>query len=105
MDNNHLFQYITSGQLMKFYKSKEWKALRVEALERDNYECQMCKENGKYHKAECVHHIKEVKPYPHLAMTLSNLKSLCNPCHNKVHDRIGIHLQEQGKKFVNEERW
>lgn len=103
--NQTLLGYIKTGQLIKFYKSKEWRQLRLIALQRDKYECQMCKKNGKYHKAECVHHIKEVKLFPWLALTLSNLMSLCNACHNKVHDRMGIHLQEKGKKFVNEERW
>jgi 5-methylcytosine-specific restriction enzyme A len=103
--NDKLLGFIQSGQLMKFYKSREWLALRQIALQRDHFECQRCKANGKYHKAECVHHKKEVKPYPHLALSLSNLMCLCNACHNAVHDRMAIHLQEQGKKFVNEERW
>lgn len=34
---------IREGKLMKFYKSKEWRELRLKALKRDNYECQMCK--------------------------------------------------------------
>jgi 5-methylcytosine-specific restriction endonuclease McrA len=103
--NKQLIAYIQSGQLMKFYKSREWMALRKKALERDHFECQRCKDLGKYHKAECVHHVKEVKPFPHLALSLSNLKCLCNACHNAVHDRMADHLQQHGKKFVNEERW
>lgn len=107
MISKRLLKLITSGQLMKFYKSREWKSLRLEALKRDKNECQMCKKAGKYHAAECVHHIKEVKLFPLLALTLWNLMSLCNKCHNKVHDRTGIHFREQGKtpKFTNEERW
>lgn len=103
--DNRLLNFIHTGQLMKFYKSKQWKELRLIALRRDKFECQLCKAKGKYHKAECVHHLKEVKPFPHLALTLSNLQSLCNSCHNSVHDRMGIHLREQGLKFENEERW
>lgn len=102
----HLLTFIRNDQLMKFYKSKEWLTLRVVALQRDNFECQMCKEKGKYHKAECVHHIKEVKLSPRLSLTLDNLMCLCNACHNKVHDRMSIFQREQGKpKFTNEERW
>lgn len=103
---NELMQYIYTDRLMKFYKSREWKALRLEALKRDNYECQACKRKGKYKKAQCVHHLKEVKIVPLLALTLSNLESLCNACHNKEHDRYGIKLREEGKqRFTNEERW
>lgn len=98
-----LISYIRNDQLLKFYKSKEWKELRQVALLRDRYECQMHKAKGKYHKAECVHHIKEVKPYPQLALTLSNLTSLCNVCHNEVHGRVGS--KPQVSKYINEERW
>lgn len=100
-----LVELIHSGQLMKFYKSREWRQLRKVALQRDNYECQMCRERGRYHKAECVHHIKEVKPYPTLSLTLDNLKCLCNACHNKVHDRMAATMIEQNKRFTNDERW
>lgn len=90
--------------LMKFYKSKEWLELRKIALKRDNNECQLCKAKGKYHRAENVHHIKEVKTHPHLALTLDNLQCLCIRCHNEVHDRLE---QEKNKmpKFMNVERW
>ncbi len=33
--------------------------------------------------ADMVHHIKERSEYPELALTLDNLISLCNACHNK----------------------
>ncbi|UOE96065.1 HNH endonuclease signature motif containing protein [Alkalihalobacillus sp. LMS39] len=97
-----LLAAIKIGNLMKFYKSKEWLSLRKKALKRDNYECQMCKSKGSYHKAENVHHIKEVKTHPELALSLNNLQCLCISCHNEIHDR----LEETRKpKFMNEERW
>lgn len=102
---NELISFIHQGKLMKFYKSREWMQLRLQALERDNYECQECKRKGKYRKAQCVHHLKEVKVVPTLALTLSNLESLCNSCHNKMHDRYGTIMSQQGKRFVNEEKW
>ncbi len=93
---------ILNGEFMKFYKSKEWMQLRLKALKRDNFECQLCKDAGRYHKAENVHHMKEIKTYPHLSLTLSNLQYLCVTCHNKVHDRLeSIRVP----KFINEERW
>ncbi|WP_241559281.1 HNH endonuclease [Lysinibacillus halotolerans] len=100
-----LMRYIHEGNLMKFYKSREWMRLRLQALERDNYECQECKRKGRYRRAQCVHHLKEVKVVPILALTLSNLESLCNSCHNKMHDRYGTIMVQQGKRFVNEEKW
>lgn len=100
---NELIKYINGNQLMKFYKSREWFAVREQARKRDNYECQLCKAAGKYHKVENVHHIKEVKTHPHLCLTLSNLQSLCIKCHNKVHERMAD--EERKPKFMNEERW
>lgn len=95
---------IREGKLMKFYKSKEWRTLRVKALQRDNHECQICKSKGKYKAAENVHHLKEVKTHPHLAMDLDNLQCLCIRCHNEVHDRLDK-VDKKVPKFVNEERW
>lgn len=98
-----LIAHINADRLMKFYKSPEWFAVREQARNRDNYECQLCKEAGRYHRVENVHHIKEVKTHPHLSLTLSNLQCLCISCHNKVHERLDD--EERKPKFVNEERW
>lgn len=100
-----LLNHINSGKLMKFYKSKEWKAKRLDALKRDNNECQACKRKGKYTRAQCVHHLKEVKLMPTLALTLDNLESLCNSCHNKEHDRHEAVMKDKGKRFESPERW
>jgi len=97
-----LIKHINNNELMKFYKSREWMSLRKEALKRDNYECQLCKAAGRYHKAENVHHMKEVKTHPHLSLTLSNLQCLCIKCHNDVHDRLEV---TRATKYMNDERW
>jgi 5-methylcytosine-specific restriction enzyme A len=101
MKTSAILQLIKENNLMKFYKGKEWKALRMEALERDHYECQSCKRKGKYSRAKNVHHIKEVKTHPELALNLDNLECICIQCHNDEHKRLEIHKP----KFVNEERW
>lgn len=85
MDIKTIISIIASGNLDKFYKSREWTNLRKQAIERDNNECQMCKEHGKVSIAQCVHHIKHLKEHPELALDINNLKSLCNICHNIVH--------------------
>lgn len=104
MVNKVIINQIKSDKSMKFYKSKEWLRVRQLALKRDNYECQICKKRGKYKKAENVHHMKEIKTYPELALSLDNLQCLCIRCHNEVHDRLD---KEKNKitKFMNEERW
>lgn len=98
-----LIEWLRQGDVMRFYNSKEWKAVRKKARARDNFECQICKSKGKYHRVENVHHLKEVRTHPHLALTLSNLQSLCIRCHNEVHERLED--KEKEKKFMNEERW
>ena len=73
------------GGELRFYYSTEWKHKRKEILKRDRHECTMCRAEGTYHKAECVHHIVHLKDNPYLALSDSNLTSLCNTHHNQVH--------------------
>lgn len=68
-----------------FYKSKAWKSLRLEALQRDNYLCVECKKRGIITPAETVHHIKPIRIDSGRAEDLSNLETVCRACHNKLH--------------------
>ena len=88
MDLKKLYALIQQDKLVKFYQSRSWRSLRLEALERDNNECQTCKRYGKVGEAQNVHHIKNVKEFPMLALSLSNLESICIKCHNNEHDRV-----------------
>lgn len=99
-----LLKAIRCGDTRKFYKSREWKYKRKEILLRDNNECQKCKRRGGYSKAETVHHKKHLKDFPELALTDSNLESLCGQCHNEEHPEK-LQVQEKEEKFSNEERW
>lgn len=100
----------------KFYKSKHFIHLKNEVLREQHYECQRCKEHGTLtivradgSKSGVVHHVKEVKKHPELALskyyTDDNNKEqrqlivLCNGCHEIVHDRC------VKKKPLTEERW
>jgi len=121
MDLQTIKRLIKEDKLVKFYQCKAWRGkngLRYEALKRDNYECQECKRKGKVTtlnqdkvddkeeekkvKLE-VHHIKEVKEFPELALNLENLKTVCVDCHNKEHKRLDKFIKK--KKFWNDERW
>lgn len=96
-----------------FYKIKEWLYVRQLALERDNYECQMCKAEGRVHVDSKkvpgerkpvelnVHHIKELEDFPELALELDNLVTLCVEHHNEVHGRFGGTIN----KWAHDERW
>ena len=57
------------------------------ALRRDRYICQLCgakclgKAKGK--PSPEVDHIKPVKTHPDLKLSLTNLRTLCKPCHSR----------------------
>ncbi len=129
MELQRIKQLIASDKLIKFYQCRAWRTLRYDALKRDNFECQECKRRGKVYstpvdtrgvalptddnknknekennKSLHVHHIKEIKDYPDLALVLDNLETLCQQCHNDVHDRLEKYNKKQ-QPFVNEERW
>lgn len=106
-----LLQLIREDRLVKFYQSPPWRKLRQKAMKRDNYECQMCKQQGRYHRVENVHHIKEVKDRPDLALDINNLMCLCIDHHNEVHERYMTIAEKKQKKldsfqnFDPTERW
>ena len=129
MNTQTIKQLIASDKLIKFYQSRAWRALRLKALKRDNYECQECKRQGRVYstpvdargvalpsgdkrennknnnkKSLHVHHKKEVKDYPELALVLDNLETLCQQCHNDMHDRLKDYNKKK-QPFINEERW
>lgn len=105
-------EYKTREQKRKFYDSPAWKQKRKQIKQRDNYECQECKRQGRvsidtneYSESAkrkkiqlLVDHIKELEHYPELALDDENLETLCVHCHNIKHGR------EFGKKW-DDERW
>lgn len=82
-------EYKTDAQKKSFYNSTAWKQLRLQALERDNNECQHCKAEGK--KKEVILNVDHKYPielYPKLALVLDNLQTLCIYHHNVKEGRI-----------------
>jgi 5-methylcytosine-specific restriction endonuclease McrA len=69
-----------TSSIQKFYASSEWKLLRQQTFDRDNYTCQDCKRRGGKLEAN---HIKPRWKFSELRLVLSNLETLCKPCHNK----------------------
>ncbi|WP_271401449.1 HNH endonuclease [Salinicoccus roseus] len=96
-----------------FYNSMPWRHKREAIKQRDNYECQWCKEEGKLkhdngqrdHEGKkqtilVVHHIQEVEHRPDLRMDDDNLITICFECHEAHHGRA---YSKQIK--WNDERW
>lgn len=106
-----LLQLIREDKMVKFYQSKQWRSVRAKRLKLDHNECQRCKLQGKYTKAKNVHHKKEVKKFPELALELENTESLCIVHHNEEHDRYVISSKKKQTKLENfknfdpTERW
>lgn len=88
-----------------FYKLDIWKnpkyGKRIQALRRDKYLCQNCLRYGKRVDASHVHHIWPLDMFPQWALKLWNLISLCEACHNKMHDRQTHQLTAEGKRLQN----
>ena len=85
-----------------FYTSAAWRAVREQALLRDQYICQKClkkAEMGKLftpHPATMVHHIVPRSLRPDMELDLDNLVSLCDACHNREHPERGFKVRRLG---------
>ncbi|HJJ05790.1 MAG TPA: HNH endonuclease [Clostridiaceae bacterium] len=103
-----IIKLILNGQKKRFYSDIDWIKLSAEILERDNFECQECKKEGKLtikqHKKKLdIHHIKELETNPELAYVKSNLETVCVHHHNILDNKkFNVNKKE---KFMNEERW
>jgi 5-methylcytosine-specific restriction enzyme A len=76
-------------------RSKRWKALRLEALRRDQFRCVQCGARGRLE----VDHRLPVRTHPELRFELSNLQVLCVRCHSaKTIREIGRAPQSEGAK-------
>lgn len=60
-------------------RTKRWKALRMEILERDGFKCRDCGVGGRLE----VDHVKPVRTHPDLAYAPGNLQALCPSCHTR----------------------
>lgn len=83
-----------------FYSTKRWKQKRKAVLKRDEYCCQECKRYGKTTPATTVHHIHPLRSRPDLRLVSWNLVSLCNTCHEQMHDRQTEELTDLGVQWV-----
>lgn len=61
----------------KLYKSPAWRKIREIKLNNEP----ICESENCESPAVDVHHIKDVKDRPDLALSMSNLEALCKQCH------------------------
>jgi hypothetical protein len=77
-----------------FRSSPRYKELRKLCLERDNFTCQKCGQNGGILE---IHHIFNTADYPELRYSLTNCITLCRNCHKEFHRRYGIYNNNNGQ--------
>ena len=87
-----------------FYKSKKWTDKRAKILKRDGYECQNCRRYFRSKEARVVHHIYFFEDYSELGLVNWNLISLCNGCHNKMHNRLTDEATKLGKEYQDKRK-
>ncbi len=78
----------------KIINSPRWRRTRMAKMNATPL-CERCLSEGRTTPAEAVHHIDPLENYiaqPHemerLAYDESNLMSVCNPCHGKLHSEL-----------------
>jgi 5-methylcytosine-specific restriction protein A len=67
----------------KFYNSQQWRKKRLNILSRDCGLCVMCREEGITTIGRIVDHIVPLNDDKSLALTDSNLQTLCDTHHNQ----------------------
>ncbi|NOW08061.1 HNH endonuclease [Clostridium beijerinckii] len=87
-------------QVNKFYKDPKWIAKRSRILKRDEYRCKECLRYGRSVAAATVHHVIPLDQRPDLKFNSDNLISLCNKCHDKMHDRTNNKLTKLGEQWI-----
>lgn len=109
-DLSYLKHLIRNDSLIPFYQSPPWLKTRQDVMRRDRYECQRCKYNHiltTYPEGDkrpmYVHHICELKKYPHLCLNQAILVTLCWQCHEEVHGRIKQYTPEVFQNFDSSE--
>lgn len=63
-----------------FFYTQEWKEIRYQVLKRDDGRCQLCGRSQRDGVIMNVDHIKPRLKYPHLALDIKNLQTLCSSC-------------------------
>lgn len=101
-----------SKEYQRLLNSRKWKELRMQKLAM-NPLCEICKKKGLVVAAIDCHHIKPVESASSeqemelLAYSLTNLMSLCIPCHAAIHKQGKSHSRESHRQRASEDlqRW
>lgn len=84
----------------QLFNSKRWEMLRARVLRRDEYLDQVLLRYGKRITADTVHHALPREVFPEYAFCSWNCVSVSRDTHNKLHDRDGHYLTDEGMKLL-----
>jgi len=85
---------ISRKSLKKKTRIKNISQLRRAVLKRDDYTCQHC--GLRKRKGNHVHHIMLKSEHPELRFNLDNCQTLCDECHNNIHNGlIDYYIQQK----------
>lgn len=80
-NNLELCRKRTRNNQLKLNNKNRFGGLRFKVLERDNYQCQICKKDVSGKNMTAVHHKDNNKQNN----IMRNLITLCKVCHNQIH--------------------
>ena len=84
---------------INFHNTRPWKNKRIVILKRDGYQCRECKRYGKVTEADTVHHVLPIEDRYDLRLDNRNLISLCEGCHERVHNKFDKKLSKLGEEL------
>ena len=112
MTLHEIIDIINNNNVERFYASAEWLALRSEVLKYDHYECQLCKQHGRYRRGVLVHHVKHLRDRPDLALSIYDpetgerqLITVCKQCHEEQHPEALRPKILNKSEQITSERW
>jgi 5-methylcytosine-specific restriction endonuclease McrA len=79
-----------------FLASPEWKAVRLQALERYGRICCKCGASPKWAGDINVDHIKPRKFFPELSLDIGNLQPLCRRCNKRKGNGPAVDYRKAG---------
>jgi 5-methylcytosine-specific restriction endonuclease McrA len=75
----------TDKDAQRFYSSKNWRTIQLKIKTRDYGLCKLCWSNNKVKYMDTVHHIVPLEECKDMGLMESNLISLCESCHKRIH--------------------
>ena len=79
--NENNFRNSRRGKYLEYLDSEKWKLKRQLVFDRDNFKCQICKDNV----SDEVHHLTYERLFQE---KLEDLLSICTDCHRTLHENL-----------------